>query len=46
MKKVILFVLTVACIAGVFLLAKDPIMDCVEIFKYAFEEADQWKTLM
>lgn len=46
MKKVIFFVLTVVCLAAGFVLLKDPIMDYVKEFKYAFKEVDQWKTLM
>ena len=46
MKKVILFVLTLACMAGVFVLAKDTALSNVETFKKAFGEVDQWKTLM
>jgi len=46
MKKIILFVLTLACLAGVFLLAKDAVMNDLKVFKNAFSEVAQWKTLM
>lgn len=46
MKKFLLFVLTLACIAGVFIMAKDAIIGNVKTFKDAFSEVEQWKTLM
>ena len=46
MKKILLFVLTAVCLAGVFVLAKDTVMDQVKTFKDALGEVEQWKTLM
>ena len=46
MKKFLLFVLTLACLAVVVLMAKDEIMVNVKTFKDAFSEVKQWKTLM
>lgn len=46
MKKLILFVLTVACLAGAVFLIKDSAINSVKMFKNALEEVDQWKTLM
>lgn len=45
MKKVLLFVLTAACIAGVFLLMQDDLLNEVKTFKDAFGEVKQWETL-
>lgn len=46
MKKLVLFVLTVACLAGIFILEKDAVMDNFKTFKDAFSEVAQWKNLM
>jgi len=46
MKKLILFVLTLACLAGAVYLAKDVALESVKTFKDAFGEVEQWKTLM
>ncbi len=46
MKKLVLFVLAAVCLGGVFLLAKDALMSDLEVFKNAFSEVEQWKTLM
>lgn len=45
MKKIILFVLTLACLAGVFLLTKDDVLNEVKTFKDAFGEVKQWEAL-
>ena len=45
MKKIILFVLTLACLAGIYFLV-DNLFSVFDVFKNAFGEVDQWKTLM
>ena len=46
MKKLIMFVLALACLAGVFLLAEELVMSNLKVFKNALTEVEQWKTLM
>ena len=46
MKKLIMFVLALACLAGAFLLAKELVTSNLQVFKNALTEAEQWKTLM
>ena len=46
MKKIIMFVLTLACLAVAFFLVKDQALSYLKTFSGAFGEVEQWKTLM